>query len=727
MTSSTPSIPTAAESLIGKTLADYAVEAKLGSGGFGAVFIGRHLRTGRRYALKVLRPDRALVSPDARQRFRREAEALSSLGHIGIVQIHDYASENGVDFLVMDLLEGEDLAARLARGPLTPARAREIAAQVADALQAAHSREFVHRDLKPANIFLAQQTGDQERAVLLDFGLAKSVAEGAPSLTGSAEALGTPQYMAPEQATGESVDPRVDVYGLAAITFEMLTGQPPFTGQSAASILLEVMTVVPPRVDSLVDVPATWADAIARGLDKDRTRRFDDVGAFIDALDGEVGGLAAASAVPQTRVLPRSSGGVGGVRSSDGALQQTSLPVSSVRPPPPTAESHAVVPARSGHSMGRMALLGALVGLVALGLLAVVYATLHAPPDSPVAVADGPPEPAETTTATPTVSTAPDREVVPAEADGSDTTTPSDSEASEIEAESAEVGAPPPEMPPSPHARQSETRARQVETSMRPPPRTAPNEETTPVSVQSAPTVAVAPVGLPPAVSDANRMMITQYESQIEAMRELLQFVGPLRTQLQPLSRGREPVFCNRRPGLPRGSEVPLVVSSSQRLRSLIDDACTPFEQGRNPPDEARSRIAAVPAVLDRSLVMAQDRRLSSNEPVAIAEEVEAAIGRARTALDGVVTGSRPFPCDDPVWADLRRLSNAGNSWSGAAAQRVWRAVDRSCQSLGLGRSRLSRVAERGSETLDSIEGTLNGQIRTLERVVAPLRVMVNP
>ncbi|HJK92084.1 MAG TPA: serine/threonine-protein kinase, partial [Polyangiaceae bacterium LLY-WYZ-15_(1-7)] len=163
------------DSLVGRILGEtYEVERRLGVGGFGAVYAAKHVRTGRRYAVKVLRPDRAMVSPGARERFRREAEALAKLGHAGIVRVHDYASEGGIDFLVMDLLEGEDLAQHLHRGGALPQdRAVAIFGGIADALEAAHAADTIHRDLKPGNVFLARVPGEPERPVLLDFGLAK--------------------------------------------------------------------------------------------------------------------------------------------------------------------------------------------------------------------------------------------------------------------------------------------------------------------------------------------------------------------------------------------------------------------------------------------------------------------------------------------------------------------------------------------------------------------------
>ena len=181
--------PDAGDPIVGRVLSGtYRIEARLGAGGMGAVYAARHVRTAKPYAVKVLLPELA-ARKSALERFRREAHALAALGHAHIVQIHDFdETPDGLAFLAMERLEGEDLASRLRRGPLAHEVALALADQIASALEAAHGIGLVHRDLKPGNVFLAQVAGAGERAVLLDFGLAKSLAEQEASALTSAAA-----------------------------------------------------------------------------------------------------------------------------------------------------------------------------------------------------------------------------------------------------------------------------------------------------------------------------------------------------------------------------------------------------------------------------------------------------------------------------------------------------------------------------------------------------------
>ena len=280
--------PPSVDALIGAVLnGTYRIEGHLGSGGMGAVYSARHLRTNRRYAVKTLLPD-AQLSPDAIRRFEREATAATALGHPGIVAVHDFDStEAGLFYLVMDLLEGETLDQRLARvGSLPWEDARRVALEAGEALAAAHEAGLLHRDLKPANLFLTS-AGGRERVVLLDFGLAKPIADAAVSkLTSTGAAVGTPLYMAPEQARGEHVDVRCDVYGLGAVLHEMLTGAPPFFDRTLAAVYARLLTESAPSAvrASVHPVPAVVDDLLACALAKTPAERFDSVRAFLGAL-----------------------------------------------------------------------------------------------------------------------------------------------------------------------------------------------------------------------------------------------------------------------------------------------------------------------------------------------------------------------------------------------------------------------------------------------------------
>ncbi len=274
----------------GAVLGDtYRVEEPLGRGGMGEVFAARHLRTGRRYAVKSIlggpRADEA-----AFRRFEREATAASALGHPGIVQVHDFNVTNGGTFyLVMDLLEGETLETRLARGPLPWPEAQRIALELCSALATAHEHGLIHRDIKPSNVFLARSKGSREtpeRSVLVDFGLVKPLAESGSMLTSTGAVLGTPMYMSPEQARGEPLDVRSDLYSLAAIVFEMVTGTPPFLDRTLAAVYARLLREPPPRASQVAKgrVPRALDDVLARALAKDRAQRHPDARTLREAI-----------------------------------------------------------------------------------------------------------------------------------------------------------------------------------------------------------------------------------------------------------------------------------------------------------------------------------------------------------------------------------------------------------------------------------------------------------
>jgi hypothetical protein len=289
----------------GTVLGDaYRIEEPLGQGGMGTVHAARHLRTGRRYAVKTILAG-ASASEDAIRRFEREATAASALGHPGIVQVHDFnVAPNGLFYLVMDLLEGETLATRLARtSPLAWADAQRIAVELCAALGAAHEHGLLHRDIKPSNIFLAKPTratGTAERTVLVDFGLVKPLMESGSQLTSTGAVVGTPMYMSPEQARGETLDVRSDLYSLAAVLFETITGAPPFADRTMASVYARLLNDPPPLASrvSRRPVPREVDDVLVRALAKDRGARYStarDLGEAIARIADETAG-----AVPVT-------------------------------------------------------------------------------------------------------------------------------------------------------------------------------------------------------------------------------------------------------------------------------------------------------------------------------------------------------------------------------------------------------------------------------------------
>ena len=218
----------------GTTLGPYEILSPIGAGGMGEVYKARDTRLDRTVAIKVL-PEHVAADPDLKQRFEREAKTISSLNHPHICTLHDIGSQDGVDFLVMEYLEGDTLAQRLEKGALPLDQALKIAIEIADALDKAHRQGITHRDLKPANIMLTKAG-----AKLLDFGLAKlkpaeqagGVLTALPTqdapLTQQGAILGTFQYMAPEQLEGQEADARTDIFAFGAVVYEMVTGKRAF-------------------------------------------------------------------------------------------------------------------------------------------------------------------------------------------------------------------------------------------------------------------------------------------------------------------------------------------------------------------------------------------------------------------------------------------------------------------------------------------------------------------
>ncbi|MCB9594112.1 MAG: serine/threonine protein kinase [Sandaracinaceae bacterium] len=268
--------------MIGEIVAGrYRVDAELGRGGMGIVYRAAQLPLERPVALKVLR--RELVDdPKARMRFEREARVASALEHPAAVAIYDFGEHEGAAFLVMELLEGDTLAQRIAGAPVGVAVAIELSTQLADVVAAAHAIGLVHRDLKPENAML---TG--ERLRVLDFGLAFLRAPGpAGRMTREGVVVGTPEYLSPEQARGEDVGPPTDVYAMGCMLHEMLTGQPPFAG-AEMDVLTKQMFAPPPALATTEPVPAAL-DELRRGmLDKVAARRpsADEVRDRLAALD----------------------------------------------------------------------------------------------------------------------------------------------------------------------------------------------------------------------------------------------------------------------------------------------------------------------------------------------------------------------------------------------------------------------------------------------------------
>ena len=231
---------------------EYTVEGEIGRGGMGVVYVARDLKLKRRVAIKVLPPELAYRS-EIRTRFTREAQTSARLSHPHIVPIHAVGEADGLVYFVMGFVDGESLGARLKRrGKLPIEEVRRITKETSDALGMAHTMGIIHRDIKPDNILL---DGTRRRVMVTDFGIAKALTDvGSGTLTGTGVAIGTPAYMSPEQAAGESdIDARSDLYALGIVAYEMLLGGVPFKAPTVPGILMKQITE--PPVDILVGRP----------------------------------------------------------------------------------------------------------------------------------------------------------------------------------------------------------------------------------------------------------------------------------------------------------------------------------------------------------------------------------------------------------------------------------------------------------------------------------------
>src|SRR5918993_1819602 len=280
----------------GARLGPYQIVAPLGAGGMGEVYKARDTRLDRTVAIKTLLGD-FLADPALRARFEREARAISGLDHPNICVVHDVGRDGEIEYLVMQYVEGETLAARLERGPLTVDEALRYATGIASALDKAHRAGILHRDLKPANVMLATSAGRDSSAKLLDFGLAKllpaagiatneTVASGGTSpLTGRGTILGTLLYMSPEQLQGGTVDARSDIFSFGAVLYEMLTGKRAFEGASQASIIAAILEREPPPLTVVAPITPPALDRVVRKcLAKDPDRRWQSAADLCDEL-----------------------------------------------------------------------------------------------------------------------------------------------------------------------------------------------------------------------------------------------------------------------------------------------------------------------------------------------------------------------------------------------------------------------------------------------------------
>jgi serine/threonine protein kinase len=308
----------------GTKLGAYEIQSALGAGGMGEVYRAKDTRLDRTVAIKVL-PNHLSANPDAKERFDREARAISSLNHPRICTLYDIGHQDGIDFLVMEYLEEESLAERLKKGALSLKESLKVGIEVCEALEVAHRQGIVHRDLKPGNIMLTQSG-----AKLMDFGLAKPLAmataglgSGAPPsftavavtaagpsplspLTTAGTIVGTVQYMSPEQIEGKEADPRSDIFAFGAVLYEMFAGKRPFEGKSQISLASSILEKDPEPISALKpSTPPAFEHAVATCLQKDPEERFQtahDVKLQLQwiASSSSSGAMAALPASPTT-------------------------------------------------------------------------------------------------------------------------------------------------------------------------------------------------------------------------------------------------------------------------------------------------------------------------------------------------------------------------------------------------------------------------------------------
>ena len=354
--------------LVGSIIAErYHVLKKLGEGGMGQVYLAEHVKMGRKSAVKVMNPG-MVNDADAISRFNREAANASRINHPNVAGIYDFGeTPEGLIYLAMEFIEGESLTSLVEKcGALPPMRAADITKQAADGLQVAHEMGIVHRDLKPDNIMIAKNRDGSDCVKVVDFGIAKAAGAENQKVTKTGLVVGTPEYMSPEQLAGDKLDGKSDIYSLALVAYNMLTGKLPFEGETAQESMIMRLTD-DPRPLSLTKPDTSWPaevqEVMAKALQRKREDRYASASKFGIALYQAVEHMPRTAAAGATQMI----GAMDGATAVVSAPPKTRLDASPPAPPVPVATV-----ASPGKSRAPL-YAGAGVAALALAVGAIIY------------------------------------------------------------------------------------------------------------------------------------------------------------------------------------------------------------------------------------------------------------------------------------------------------------------------------------------------------------------
>jgi eukaryotic-like serine/threonine-protein kinase len=373
--------------MIPKTVGRYKVKSKIAQGGMATILRGYDPLVKRDVAIKIL-PREFLHDPTFRTRFEREAEIVASLEHPAIVPVYDYGEQDGQPYFILRYMTGGSLAERIRAKPLSVPEASRMISRLASALDHTHAQGVIHRDLKPGNILFDQNN----EAYITDFGIAK-IAEGGKSVTGQALTVGTPDYMSPEQARGEPLDGRSDVYALGIMLFEMLTGRLPYAADTPLAMAYKhVNEPLPHVLDSQPTLPSGCQAVVERAVAKRREDRFPTAGAMAEALAAVA---RESSTLPQDTLTLRARGKISKLKVQSLPKRDTTIPVrrraAPSRAEPKAAQPQPAAPSRRRStgiwllSLSLLVLLG-LAGAMAASMRLTATPTLEPTPKAVVAV-----------------------------------------------------------------------------------------------------------------------------------------------------------------------------------------------------------------------------------------------------------------------------------------------------------------------------------------------------